>query len=185
MELLEKIDRETEVINWVNANLHKISTHSRKYLPYSPYELDEFIQTAYEAALVAASNIEYEFERSFWFHFKKACLNMTYNKGLKSVLCQHKEFREYGDDDNPPTFIAIGKTEQSQSYEYPASQVSGVISYALSKMTAKEREVWKHLLQGRSVNMTARILNKSKTAVIKLKLAGERRVESLLSTTRR
>lgn len=170
----------TNILAWVHKNMPKIRSHARKYLAYSPYEYDDFGQAAYEAALLAQNDRSHEFEQSFWFHFKKACLNMTYSKGDKSIVCFHEEYVEFGSDDRPPT---------NQQHFHPAiddtptcllshRQEEALIISTLAAMTAKEREVWELLLQGMSLKRIASIMGKSKTAVIKLKESAKKRVES-------
>lgn len=171
-----------DILVWVDENLPKIKGHARKYLAYSPYELEEFIQSAYEAAILAERCEGYEYEQAFWFHFKKSCLNMTYSHGNKKIKCFHEEYREFGDDDNPPTYIKV-QPKIDDTINFTLSDVVGasIIRDALEIMTNKEKEVWELLLKGLGLKRTATYLGKSKTAVIKLRDAGKKRaVKQLL-----
>lgn len=175
-----------DIYLWVNENLPKIKKHAMKYRAFSPYELEEFVQSAYEAALLAEKNEGYEFERSFWFHFKKSCLNMTYSHGDKKIKCYHDEFREFGDDDNPPTYACMTiqptfSTDKDDTMAISEDAKDAIFREALSLMTSKEREVWELLLRGLGIKQAATYLGKSKTAIIKLKEAGKKRaVKKLL-----
>lgn len=180
-EKSEKID----IYTWVKENLPKIKRHAMKYLVYSPYELEEFVQAAYEAVILAERNVVYEFEQSFWFHFKKACLNMTYSHGDKRIKCYHEEYREFGDDDTPPThaYVSIQPTDSSDDTMAVSDDAKDTFfREALSLMTLKEREVWELLLKGEGLKKIAIHLGKSKTAVIKLKNAGIKRAISSSKT---
>ena len=42
-----------DAITWVDQNAKQIIGHSRKYLPFAPYDQEDFLQDAYEAALEA------------------------------------------------------------------------------------------------------------------------------------
>jgi len=186
MQLAKVVEscEKTEILAWVAENISKIRSHSRKYLAYSPYECEEFIQAAYEAALLAYNDENHEFEQSFWFHYKKACLDMTYTKGDKTLPCFHEEYIEFGDDERPPTYVSTSPAEIFEEDDATKSsdclshrQEEAVIRKALRVMTAKEREVWELLLLGMSLKKVAAILGKSKTAVIKLREAGKQRVK--------
>lgn len=175
-EQREKVD----ILSWVQDNLSKIRGHARKYLTYTPYEPEEFIQAAYEAALLAQNDESHEFKQSFWFHFKKACLNMTYSKGDKAIPCYHEEYIEFGSDDSPPTCISIQPAiDDTPTHQLSPNLEDSLISTALQEMTAKEREVWELLLLGMSLKKVAAILGKSKTAVIKLRESGKNRVKPI------
>ncbi|MDA8161663.1 MAG: hypothetical protein M0022_01975 [Desulfobacteraceae bacterium] len=98
---------EEELLHWVHGNLAKIKGHARKYLPYSPYEMEEFMQQAYEAAVRACGRspqIGPTFEKIFWSSFRIACIKMTYTHGEK-IDVYHEEYREFGDDEEAATRV--------------------------------------------------------------------------------
>jgi len=159
MQLAKVVEgcEKTEALAWVAENISKIRGHSRKYLAYSPYECEEFMQAAYEAALLAHNDESHEFEQSFWFHYKKACMDMTYTKGDKTLPCFHEEYIEFGDDERSPTCVS---TPPAEIFEDDATKPSDCLSHrqeeavirkALQAMTRKEREVWELLLLGMSL----------------------------------
>jgi len=168
-----------DVFTWIEDNLPKIRGHARKYLAYSPYDLEEFIQAAYECVLKAESDTDHDFERSFWFYYKKACKEMTYSKGYK-IPCFHEEYREqWEDDDTPPTIVP---TQPVLNYSDDFSDVDEAdkimaVSEALSSMTKREKDAWKLLLNGISIKKTAAMLGISKTAVIKLRDSGLKKAQ--------
>lgn len=178
-EKSEKID----IYAWVKESLPKIKRHAMKYLTYSPYELEEFVQAAYESAILAKRNVGYEFEQSFWFHFKKSCLNMTYSHGDKRIKCYHEEYREYGDDDTPPTYAYQPTDSSDDTMAVSDDAKDTIFREALSLMTSKEKEVWELLLKGEGLKKIAICLGKSKTAVIKLKESGKKRAVNQFSLT--
>ena len=159
------------VVEWVGKNKSKINSCINKYISYSPYEYEEFMQAAYEAALRAFYDKEHEFEQSFWFHFRKYCLEMTYTKGCKALPCFHVEFGE-----NLPAIQSTPPVINDATSCLSHRQEDVVVSMALSLMTKKEKEVWELLLLGFSLKKIAAVLGKSKTAVIKLREKGKRRL---------
>jgi hypothetical protein len=75
-----------DAISWVDQNAKQIIGHSRKYLPFAPYDQEDFLQDAYEAALEA---VEVSMERQipfpacFWVLFKGKVSAVTPNPGSK------------------------------------------------------------------------------------------------------
>jgi len=51
--LNSKYPTNEEAIGWVNENAKTILGHIRKYLPFAPYDQEDYLQDAYEAALAA------------------------------------------------------------------------------------------------------------------------------------
>ncbi|WP_020678158.1 hypothetical protein [Geopsychrobacter electrodiphilus] len=73
-------------IAWVDQNAKQIAGHSRKYLPYAPYDQEDFLQDAYEAALEAATvSMERQvfFPACFWTLFKCKISAVTPNPDSK------------------------------------------------------------------------------------------------------
>lgn len=75
-----------DAVSWVDQNAKQIVGHSRKYLPFAPYDQEDFLQDAYEAALEA---VEVSMERQipfpacFWVLFKGKVSDVTPNPGSK------------------------------------------------------------------------------------------------------
>ncbi len=75
-----------EVIDWVDQNTKQIIGHAKKYLPFAPYDRDDFLQDAYEAALEASSistERQISFPACFWIVFKGKISDVTPNPGSK------------------------------------------------------------------------------------------------------
>lgn len=162
-------DKEVCPITWLEENIYKIKGHARRYLASSPYELEEFIQTAYEVALSIEQHDEYVFEQTFWLNYKKSCRNMLYNKGDKRIQCVHEEYIEFGSQEKKATNISVLPNYIEEDNQ---EDKDVLVKKVLAVMTDKEREVWELLLDGWNLKEISRRLNKSKTAVIKLKTAG-------------
>lgn len=75
-----------EAIDWVDQNAKQILGHTRKYLPFAPYDQEDFLQDAYEAALEASKISEERqipFPACFWVLFKGKISDVTPNPGSK------------------------------------------------------------------------------------------------------
>ncbi len=69
-----------EAIDWVDQNARQILGHARKYLPFAPYDQEDFRQDAYEAALEAArvsAERDIPFPACFWILFKGKISDVT------------------------------------------------------------------------------------------------------------
>lgn len=84
-----------DAIAWVDENTKQIAGHSRKYLPYAPYDQEDFLQDAYEAALEAAT---LSMERQFFF---PACFWTLY-KGKISAVTPNPDSRCKAGSSAPP-----------------------------------------------------------------------------------
>ena len=82
-------------IAWVDENAKQIAGHSRKYLPYAPYDQEDFLQDAYEAALEAAT---VSMERQVFF---PACFWTLY-KGKISAVTPNPDSRCKAGSSAPP-----------------------------------------------------------------------------------
>jgi hypothetical protein len=75
-----------DAITWVDQNAKQIIGHSRKYLPFAPYDQEDFLQDAYEAALEAtkvSTDRQVPFPACFWILFKGKVSAVTPNPGSK------------------------------------------------------------------------------------------------------
>jgi hypothetical protein len=87
-----------EAIDWVDQNARQILGHARKYLPFAPYDQEDFRQDAYEAALEAArvsAERDIPFPACFWILFKGKISDVTPFPGSR---------RNAGSCSSPSTF---------------------------------------------------------------------------------
>jgi RNA polymerase sigma factor (sigma-70 family) len=71
-----------DAVKWVDQNKGLIVVRAKKYLPFTPYDRDDFVQDAYEAAIVAACIAERKnlaFEACFWTVFNRHAANVVPN----------------------------------------------------------------------------------------------------------
>ncbi|TYO96805.1 hypothetical protein EDC39_11293 [Geothermobacter ehrlichii] len=87
-----------DAVTWVNRNAHAIRGHIRKYLPFVPYDQEDFMQDAFEAALIAAriaSEREIPFAACFW---------VTLRSKISSVT-PHPESAHHSGSSSPPSTL--------------------------------------------------------------------------------
>lgn len=96
-----------EAVSWVNQNAKLIQGHTRKYLPFAPYDQEDFLQDAYEAALIAAkvsAERQIPFPACFWITFKGKISEVTPYPGSDrhagsssppSTMCCSSEFFDW------------------------------------------------------------------------------------------
>ena len=187
-----------DVFKWVEDNLPQIKGHARKYLAYSPYELEEFVQQAYATVLEIRKDARLKavpFERIFWSSFRVDCLGMTFTHG-KSKDVFHDEYQESGDDESPATgtpaellidgeeiFDSIdGQPEPFDIVDSLAPEERRmVVRRALDLMTFKERRAWEFRLAGYTRRETARLMRVSRQNVQNFLKRGLMRVKDLSS----
>ncbi len=186
-----------DVLKWVEDNLPQIKGHARKYLAYSPYELEEFVQQAYETALAVRKDNRLRavpFGRIFWSSFRIDCLGMTYTRGRSDVF--HDEYQEFGDEESPATempaeFLIDGEKifDSIDGQPEPIDIVNGlepekrkmVVRRALDLMTFKERRAWEFRLAGYTRRETAMLMGVSRQNVQNFLKRGLMRVKDLSS----
>lgn len=89
----------SEAIDWVRRNEGLIKKNLGKYYMYSPYEEDDYMQDAFESAMVAvlkSQGKQIPFESAFWQDFRKNLSLVTPNmntsrygsNSIPSFLCQ-------------------------------------------------------------------------------------------------
>ncbi|ORJ57479.1 hypothetical protein [Geothermobacter hydrogeniphilus] len=69
-----------EAIAWVEKNARQIKVHTRRYLPFVPYDQEDFLQDAREAALLAVRVAERKnlpFAACFWMTLKNRISEVT------------------------------------------------------------------------------------------------------------
>ena len=72
----------SEAIDWVRRNEGLIKKNLGKYYMYSPYEEDDYMQDAFESAMVAVLKCQgkqISFESAFWQDFRKNLSLVTPN----------------------------------------------------------------------------------------------------------
>ena len=190
---------EEELLHWVRENLPKIKGHAKKYLFYSPYELEEFIQQAYEAAVRACGRsprMGASFEKIFWSTFRIACIKMTYTHGEK-IDVYHEEFREFGDEEEAATRVPAeflsGRKEVFRSMDDDCRDAIEIIdsmspqeqkiavSQVLALMDPRERRAWEFHFQGYSGRETAKLMGVTRQRVQNLLKRGLRRAKKELA----
>lgn len=71
-------------VRWVSLNVGRIRKYARKYKKYSPYDEEDYVSAANEAALIAAQRTDdaYTFSRMFWICFKDTLRSFVPNPGV-------------------------------------------------------------------------------------------------------
>ena len=151
-----------QAYEFVGSTKQKIIGFARKFLPYSCYSLDEFIQQAYESAYRgfrkyhektqnSKVRIEKLREGYFWKQYLKDCWKMT-NVTLAAFFT---EYREYSEDGAPATTVASSIPDPLettiQNRETLDNELKELIQKerfkkALLLMTKRERQLWGYLL---------------------------------------
>ncbi len=97
-----------DAIAWVGRNTKIIQGHTRKYLPFAPYDQEDFLQDAYEAALEAvkiSTERQIPFPACFWIIFKGKISEVTPHPNSNrhagsssppSTACTTSEFFDWG-----------------------------------------------------------------------------------------
>ena len=170
-------------IQWVEKNVKKIKGRAVKFLRYSPYDMEDFIQQAYVAALSAADVAQRRgiaFEACFWILFSAESRKMASDPVTRNCF---EEFRDdYMEEALSPTFPhefrelpwdgdGIGEEDQELTDE--------LTEMALSMMTARQGVVWRYLLSKRHYSSLeiAKLMNVTRQVVEELRDTGLRRVK--------
>lgn len=163
-------------MGWVEANRKKIISNIRKYMPYSPYAGEDFLQAAYLAAFEAARDTNQldrpdMFEQFFWVIFRRACCKFASYPSVEKAFgydgCKapvlHVEYVEHGDIENAPTDAYLSDTPETELLQKHANNFAGESPFASffadddihaaalrkelrSCMRPEEATVWEHLL---------------------------------------
>ena len=138
-----------DAIDWVDQNVKQIAGHSRKYLPYAPYDQEDFLQDAYEAALEAAKvSMERQvfFPACFWNLYKGKISAVTPNPGSKSravssapslAYCDSFDFtsKQFAQEDSTCHLEPLFNIDIDQAYPFVRNH-----------LTAKEEQILEPLL---------------------------------------
>jgi len=181
-----------DLLQWICSNLPKIRGHAKKYLPFSPYDLDEFILQAHQTALEAHIKSVREgisFEHVFWSSFRIHCLKLTYTHGER-IEVYHEEYREFGDEETTATLIPghLLPGEKDILYSIDGCDSIGtvdslspeeqniLVQEALELMLPKEKQAWEYSFQGFSIRETAKLMGVTRQRIQNLMKSGFRRV---------
>lgn len=76
-------------LQWVQANERQIRGKAKKFQAYSPYDVEDYIQDANEAAILAVQVCrakQVSFQETFWRIFKNHASNVSTNPALRDVI---------------------------------------------------------------------------------------------------
>lgn len=94
-----------EAVRWVTQNAKTILGHIRKYLPFGPYDQEDYLQDAYAAALAAvqiARDRHIPFVPCFWIIFRRRITEVT----------PHPESKHHGGSKSPPATICHSEDDR-------------------------------------------------------------------------
>lgn len=126
----------SEAIDWVRRNEGLIKKTLCKYYMYSPYEEDDYMQDAYESAVVAAlksTRKSISFESAFWQDFRK---NL-------SLVTPNMNTTRYGSNSVPSYLCSedIDTTVIAERVENPDPDVDEIFEMIRSHLTEREKAV--------------------------------------------
>lgn len=179
----------------MNNNRKKITKYSGKYLPFSPYSPEDFIQQAYisafEAIKESTKKKDVKFESCFWVRFKSDCCDMATNPSKMDVVpesedkspCVFEEYREeYSEENHKPATpqIVWNLTQFDFLDETEALANKASIREAMNVMTLRERLIWDYILglctPAYTIQELASIETVSRQCIAKLRDNGLERV---------
>ena len=169
-----------------------ITRYARKFMLYSPYDLEDYFSEAhlasYRAMQACSRNGEPEdCERYFWTLVKSAFSQMSTNPaqrdvipgedaGPMAVVFERYEEQEFeGETEGRPAgaFCSIQPMDRLWSPESIADiLLARQVRAALAAMTVRQREVWSLMLEGRDTGEIANMLHISRQNVEKLRETG-------------
>lgn len=189
-------------LSWVAMHTGRIAWRARKFIPYSPYTKDDFIQQSYIAAYGAIKKSmkrgePERFESYFWVELKSQYSRMATDPSKRTILggdaslspCIREEYREDGNNEKPATRQSTKihtpqKLIETENIEDEVVRNSS-IRKALSVMTIRQRQVWEFLLGYHGQIPTTREIGRrigiTRQRVEKLRDKGLRRVEIYFS----
>lgn len=129
-----------DAVKWVDQNKGLIVTLAGKYIPFTPYDRDDFVQDAYESAIVAACVARKKnltFEACFWTMFNRNIGRVVPHSFLTkhsgsvspaSTLC-----------DDVESFIEVLPTQEDKRPRHDVDHLYLAICEFLSD---SERKIW-------------------------------------------
>ena len=172
----------TEAVRWVERNMRKIKGRAAKFQRYSPYDLEDFTQQAYAAALAAVDvsmNQGIPFEACFWVLFTADSRTMASNPVTRNRYEEFREnYTERGYAPTPTQELFQDFAEETEMGKEDLEMVEALIDMALQVMTTKQRKVWRYLLSDTYHTTTdiAEILSVKRQVVEEIRDTGLKRV---------
>jgi hypothetical protein len=178
----DREEQRRQAVQWVIDNMRKIRGRAAKFQRYSPYDLDDFIQQAYAAAL-AAVDVSIDqgipFEACFWVLFTADSRTMASNPVTRNRYQEFREnYTEWGYAPTPTQDLFQDFAEETGIGKEELEMVEALIDMALQLMTPKQRKVWRYLLSDTYYTTTdiAEILSVKRQVVEELRDTGLKRV---------
>jgi DNA-directed RNA polymerase specialized sigma24 family protein len=165
-----------EAIAWVDRYRKLVERHIRQFLVNTPYDREDYLHDAYEAALVAAAISDRKglsFPAVFWLTFRrKVALVSSAGHGRREKGCplDDLEFREYSDELFYGADVHPPDSEERFLYGYePRHTEESILLNLIGRLMPVERKVLGCIcgLQGGRMSYaeTARFLGMSPGAV--------------------
>jgi RNA polymerase sigma factor (sigma-70 family) len=123
-----------KAMQWVQDNEPKIKSKIRQYLKFTPYEMCDFLQEAYEAAFVAvlrSQEKDIPFEAAFWTTFRNRI----------SVLTPDPNFT-HGSNSIPSSICkcSIESVEQTIDESDDGADIEAIFESISHHLTVREKE---------------------------------------------
>lgn len=134
-----------EAVNWVKRNRGMIIDETKKYQLFTPYDRKDFIQDAYEAAIVAAALADRKglaFEGCFWRIFQRNVSNLVPNP----------DARGHAGSNSPGSHLCVDVDLLENVLPCPeeptGSQIdpSRLFLAVCDHLSTNEKQVWKRAL---------------------------------------
>ena len=127
----------SEAVDWVRRNEGLIKKTLGKYYMYSPYEEDDYMQDAFESAMVAvvkSKKKRISFESVFWQDFRKNLSLVTPNTNTS----------RYGSNSVPSYLcsVDIDMTAIAQREETPEPDLEAIFKKIRRHLTERENAVF-------------------------------------------
>jgi RNA polymerase sigma factor (sigma-70 family) len=165
-----------------------ITKIARKFMVFSPYEVEDYLSEAAAVAFEAlktseAKNDLERWEGYFWTLLKAAFSRLSTNPSQQEVVpgedagrlaVTFEEYSEEWDDDNgkPPTAASSMKTPLDRLVKQENLESLALrqgLDSAMKKMTEREQEIWKLILDGKSSQEIAEKTGTSRQNVEKIR----------------
>ncbi len=160
-------------VEWVDKNKHRIRGRATKFAKMSPYDTEDFLQDAYEAALLAdevSARKNIDFERCFWVSYKR----ITCSKVTEVMTQSDFEIEELPGGDDPCFELLVMEELQTERNKLDPQDL---ISKILDGMSPKAREAWEYTLKGYTPKEVGNILGIRRQSVMKRKELGIRKAK--------
>ena len=170
-----------------------IVRYARRFMVFSPYDVQDYLCEAHLAAFEAMKvclrkNEPERYEGYFWTLVKSAFAAMSTNPSQRDIVpgedagpmaVVFEPYTEAWSDDETsrPTRAAAASPDVLMDFAVLENMLSRQrIREALGVMTARERDVWLALIEGRDTREIALMLGTSRQNVEKLRESGMKRV---------